>query len=175
MIYCLILPPSLSVCSRPLFLQGYIWVCSVLLGTRIIMNKPAKEINVFNTLHYEVSHEEWQYNIWQKWPAILPQYCFSVIICCPNTSIFHFTFSLSLTSPPPPPLTPIHLSGWKDGNQSALTFWWWCVVTPSLSMFKRQSSSEFLYPSFISLVFNYQKYIKSIIDRISSIGNNQLW
>lgn len=34
----------------------------VLFGTRIVMNKLSKEINVVNVAQYEVACEEWQYN-----------------------------------------------------------------------------------------------------------------
>lgn len=100
------------------------------------MNKLSKEINVVNAAQYEVACEEWQYNGWQTWPVVLPQYCCSIIIAAP-TPPFSTSLSLrpvlhaSLFLPP-----PLHLLGWKDSNQTSLTWSWQHIITTSLNVFQ---------------------------------------
>lgn len=125
----------------------------MLLDTRTVMNKPSKEINVFNTVHHEISHEEWQYNGWQSWPAILPQYCFSIIIAAPTPP---FSTSLSLCHRP---LLPLLLSSspplstsqaektvirahWLGADNTSSSHLWAC--------FKRWSRRFYILPSILA-------------------------
>lgn len=110
------LPPSLRVHSWPLFLSGYIWVCSALSGT----SPPKKSMRPKRcAMRLLVKNGR------QNWPAIL----LLRHNCCPNTSIFSLHLLLDLSYPSSlflpllsvPPLSPSHLSGWHYVNRSSST------------------------------------------------------
>ncbi len=122
------------------------------------MNKPSKEINVFNTVHHEISHEEWQYNCWRSGPALLPQYCFSIIIAAP-TPPFSTSLSLchrpllpsSLFLPLPLPLSSPPPLSTSQAEKTVIRAHWLAADNTSSSHlwagFKRWSRRFYILPS----------------------------